>query len=294
MEYKDYYKIMGLDSNATPEELKRAYRKLARKFHPDVSKETNAEQKFKELGEAYETLKDPAKRDMYDKYGAQWKQQGSQPPPSHAHAQQPSHSDFEDFINSMFRQREAQEASFHQQQNLDIHAKLSISLEDSFNGAEKVIQLPTAGGDVRSVKVKIPQGITPHQQIRLKGQAKQLASGHAGDLYIEILINPHPFFRLENKNIFLNLPVSPWEATLGSTVSVPTLAGLVKLKIPPNSQNNSQLRLKGRGLPGKPAGDQIINVTLVIPKVSNEQVNALYKQIADAIDFNPRQSLGVD
>jgi len=302
MEYKDYYKVMGLEKGASQEEIKRAYRKLARKYHPDVSKEANAENKFKEVGEAYEVLKDPAKRAKYDQFGQYWQE------PSQAHQQQHHQqytddrgaADFEEFINSIFRHRQQQEQPFYEK-GQDIHAKLTISLEDSFLGTQKTLQLQIPDSDahgqldykLRSIKVKIPKGIEDKQQIRLKGQGGKGSAHHAGDLYIEILIAAHPMFRLHKKDVYLELPISPWEATLGATIQIPTLAGHVKLKIPKLSQSGKQMRLKGRGLPGQTPGDQIITLNIVIPQRDNEQVNKLYEQMAAIEEFNPREKLGV-
>lgn len=296
MEPKDYYKIMGLQRNASQEDIKKVYRKLARKYHPDVSKETHAEERFKELGEAYEVLKDPEKRAKYDKYGQHWQQPqqeyqaGKQ---AYGSYEETSSVDFEDFISSVFRQRHQRQQAPPQAQ--DTHARLSISLEDSYHGTDKMLQMQTSfinnQGRVdyktRSVKVKIPKGVKDKQQIRLKGQ------GDHGDLYIEINISPHPFFRLDQKDIYLQLPISPWEAALGATVQVPTLGGPVSLKIPQLSQTGQQMRLKGRGLPGSPAGDQHVILEIVIPKTSTAQTTELYEKLAAATDFNPREKLGV-
>lgn len=307
MEYKDYYTIMGLQRDASPEEIKHAYRKLARKYHPDVSKEPGAEEKFKELGEAYEVLKDPEKRAKYDQYGQYWKQQGQQgfrPGESRheEHFNSGDAADFEDFINSIFRQRQQQqEANFYDFGQQDIHAKLAISLEDSYSGAEKNIQLKIPVYDrhgqgeyqTRSVKVKIPAGIGDQQQIRLKGQGGKVDGQQPGDLYIEISILPHPWFHLDNKDIYLQLPVAPWEAALGATVQVPTLGGPVNLKIPAHSQSGKQMRLKGRGLPGNPAGNQYISLEIVIPVHDDEKLRQLYEEMAQQAAFNPREKLGV-
>lgn len=304
MEYKDYYQIMGLDSKASQEEIKRTYRKLARKYHPDVSKEANAETKFKELGEAYEVLRDPEKRAKYDQYGQYWKEQGQRTNTHHqSHEQHYQHAGdapgFEDFLNSIFGQRYQQNQSHFYDEGRDIHAKMNISLEDSFRGAEKVLQLQipqvnrqgTIDYQQRSVKVKIPKGITDKQQIRLKGQGGKGAGAHAGDLYIEISINPHPLFHLENKDVSLQVPISPWEAALGATIQVPTLAGSVNLKIPKRSQNGKQMRLKGRGLPGNPAGDQYVVLEIVIPQKESAEADKLYEQMAKIMNFNPREKL---
>ena len=304
MEYKDYYKVMGLERNASQDDIKRAYRKLARKYHPDVSKEADAENKFKEVNEAYEVLKDPKNRERYDNLGQHWQQQ---PQGSHPHAQ--AHpgsssyqyssdvdpSEFEDLINSIFGQhhqtrRHAQAPSYDQ--GSDVYAKLNITLEDSYHGTEKTLQLQASPHELRTIKVKIPAGIGDKKQIRLKGQGSKMGN-HAGDLYIEVQITPHPLFKHHHKEILLQLPIAPWEAALGATVNVPTLGGEVKLKIPKLSQSGKQMRLKGRGLPGNPAGDQIITLQIVIPDTENEQANKLYEELAKAITFNPRKKLGV-
>jgi curved DNA-binding protein len=306
MEYKDYYKIMGLERNADQDEIKRAYRKLARKYHPDVSQEANAENKFKELGEAYEVLKDPEKRAKYDQYGQYWQnppneRQTYQHQPNYESFDEDQAAAFEDFINQTFRQRYHQDHASFYDKGQDIHAKLSINLEDSFHGAEKSLQLQIPEIDnhgqvdykLRTINVKIPKGIGDKQQIRLKGQGHKGMGNQPGDLYIEINILPNPLYRLDKSDVYLNLPISPWEATLGATVHVPTLAGPVKLKIPKLSQSGSQMRLKGRGLPSSKPGDQIVTLQIVIPKQENEQVNKLYEQMAKVVDFNPRETLGV-
>lgn len=308
MEYKDYYKIMGLKHDASPEEIKRAYRKLARKYHPDVSKEADAESKFKEVGEAYEMLKDAQKRSQYDQYGQYWKEQGQR---EHPQSEQQTYQQydernlggFEDFINSIFSQRQRHQQPHHSYQSggQDIHAKLSISLEDSFCGAEKTIQLQIPSVDshgevqyqLRSIKVKIPKGVCNQQQIRLKGQGGRYSAHHTGDLYIEIQIAAHPLFHVQNKNVYLKIPITPWEAALGAGINVPTLAGQVKLNIPKLSQSGKQMRLKGRGLPGNPPGDQYVTLEIVIPPTNNEQMINLYEQMARTSHFNPREKLGV-
>jgi curved DNA-binding protein len=319
MEYKDYYKVMGVKKDASQDEIKRAYRKLARKYHPDVSKEPDALSKFKEVGEAYEILKDPEKRQKYDQYGQYWQQAGtgagagSNRP--HSHQQQYAYDlgakEFEDFINSIFGNRQQEQAHprgpFYRQQQYtaakgeDIQARMTISLEDSFMGREKTLQLQTPVLDnwgretyqTRGIKVKIPKGIQEGQKIRLKEQGEQGNAQRPGDLYIEIHIEPHAYFHLDKKNVLLELPISPWEAALGATVLVPTLAGAVKLTIPKLSQSGKQMRLKGRGLPGATPGDQIVTLTIVIPKVENEQLTKLYEDMASSVNFNPREKLGL-
>ncbi|CDZ77537.1 Curved DNA-binding protein [Legionella massiliensis] len=310
MDYKDYYKIMGLERGASQEEIKRSYRKLARKYHPDVSKEENAEAKFKELGEAYEVLHDPEKRAKYDQYGQYWKEQEQARHNPHSEQKyqyqnfdEGQSADFEDFLNSIFRERYGQQQSSFYEQGRDIHASLAIDLEDSFSGAEKTLQLQTPVVDEktgrmdyhnRAVRVKIPKGIADKQQIRLKGQGIKGGAHQAGDLYIEIIINPHSLFTLKKNDIYLRVPISPWEAALGATIQVPTLAGPVSLKIPKLSQNGKQLRLKGRGLPAHTPGDQYVTLEIVIPQIENPQIDALYEQLAKAANFNPRERLGVN
>lgn len=313
MEYKDYYKVMGVEKNASQDEIKRAYRKLARKYHPDVSKEADAEQKFKELGEAYEVLKDPEKRAKYDQYGQQWKQweqqeqyrQSSGGPSSQYYSSEgfEDTAGFEDFINSIFAERARQQTrQTHFAQGQDIHARLAISLEESYEGAEKSVQLQvpqmTQRGQVsyqnKTVKVKIPKGITDKKQIRLKGQGMQVEGGQPGDLYIEINLLPHSMYSVNGKDITLELPISPWEAALGAKITVPTLAGQVNVTLPKGSQTGNQLKLKGKGLPGNPAGDQYLRLKMVIPKQTTEAVEAIYQSLAEQeSNFNPRSSLGV-
>jgi len=307
MEYKDYYKIMGLDRSASQDDIKRAYRKLARKYHPDVSKEPDAEIKFKELGEAYEVLKDAKKRAQYDQFGQYWKEQGESQQSGkqryyNQSFDQAQAADFEDFINSIFKQQSRRRYEPFYDQGEDIHAKLNISLEDSVHGAEKTLQLQVPVMDsqgrmsykTKAIKVKIPKGITNKKQIRLKGQGSTGAGGKAGDLYIEITINPHPFFRLEGKHIYIDLPIAPWEAALGTSVEVPTVEGRVNLKIPKRSQTGKQMRLKGKGLPGTPPGDQFVRLKIVIPTSENQEADTLYEQLAKVAQFNPRDQFGVE
>lgn len=311
MEYKDYYKIMGLERSASQDEIKRAYRKLARKYHPDVNKAPDSEQKFKTLGEAYAVLKDPEKRAQYDKYGEQWQQWGQQQQNQQRnsqtqHQQQRPFTDthaggFEDFINSMFGERSryrSHEPRFHQGQ--DIHAQLNISLEDSYHGAEKTLQLETPGIDEQGqmhytqhqVKVKIPKGIGHKKQIRLKGQGGKVSGGKSGDLYIEINILPHPLFKLDDKDIWLEVPVTAWEAALGAKITIPTLSSSVNLTIPRRSQTGNVLKLKGKGLPAAVAGDLLVKLKIVIPGTDNPKADALYQQLQEVEPFNPRAQMG--
>ena len=315
MEYKDYYKIMGLSRNATPDEIKRAYRKLARKYHPDVSKEVNAEAKFKELGEAYEVLKDPKKREAYDQIGRDWQHGQPFTPPPEWHTASDfgkgfggTHGGgFSDFFEALFGHayRQGADAGAYGRQfhahGSDQHARILIDLVDAFQGGERLITLNMPQTDsqgrviakMRSLNIKIPKGIKAGQRIRLTGQGGPgMGGGSNGDLYLEVEFNPHRFFRAEGRDIHLELPVTPWEAALGASVPVPTLGGMVDLKIPAGSQTGKQLRLKGRGLPGVPAGDQYVTLKIVTPPAKTEKAKAFYEQMAKDMPMNPRSEMG--
>ncbi len=318
MEYKDYYSVLGVDRKATADEIKRAYRKLARKYHPDVSKEKNAEDQFKNLQEAYEVLKDPEKRTAYDQLGSNWKSgQEFRPPPGwqggeqfrQARGQQFTEEDlggFSDFFANIFGARGQGQArrgfeGFGQfkQRGTDQHAVVSISLEEAFNGSTKTFQLQIPEIDaasnmhssVRTLKVSIPAGAEQGQRLRLAHQGGPGAGGgQAGDLYLEIDIQPHPFFSLQNRDVYLTLPVAPWEAALGADIRVPTLGGPVGLKLPPGSQSNQKMRLKGRGMPGKPhPGDQYAIVQIHTPPAKTEEQKQVYEKMAQTMPYNPRK-----
>ena len=315
MEYKDYYKILGIERDSKEADIKTAYRRLARKFHPDVSKEANAEKQFKEVGEAYEVLKDPEKRQAYDQLGADWKSgQNFNPPPgwediftgaqSNASGAGFGASGFSDFFESMFGGGFSQQGGasgfsggFHQQgfqsKGADQHANISITLEDAFNGAKKNIRLGGGpNGSGRNLDVKIPKGITSGKRIRLAGQgAAGAGGGPNGDLYLEVNIAPHRLFKLDGKNVLLDLPIAPWEAALGAKVHAPTLGGRVEVKIPAGSQSGKKLRLKNRGLAGKPAGDQIITLQIVLPKLDSEEDKAYIQEMQQRYAFDPRQNM---
>jgi len=315
MQYKDYYKIMGLSRNSTQDEVKRAYRKLARKYHPDVSKEKDAEAKFKELGEAYEVLQDPEKRAAYDKLGTKWKAgEDFRPPPNWDEGFEfkgggftgGDAGAFSDFFEQLFgragsRPTDRGPHGFHVR-GQDSHAKIYIDLEDSIHGSTRNISLSTPEMDAqgyvkvkhRSLNIKIPKGIKPGQHIRLAGQG-DLGSGggKAGDLLLEIAFNSHPLYRVSETDIYLDLPVTPWEAALGAKIKVPTPEGSVDLKIPPNSRQGSKLRLKGRGLPAKTQGDFFVVLQIALPPANTERAKAVYQKMQQELDFNPRLSLGV-
>jgi len=313
MEYKDYYKILGVKRDATQDEIKRAYRRLARKYHPDVSKEPDCEARFKEVGEAYEVLKDPEKRAAYDQLGAGWREgQEFRPPPGwdagfeFSGGGPSGAADFSAFFEELFGRTGGRRAwggtAGVRARGEDHHAKIMVGLEDAYHGAARAITLNVAALDdtghlvtrPHTLNVKIPKGIMEGQRIRLAGQGGPgLGGGPPGDLYLEIGIQPHRLFRIDKRDIYLDLPVTPWEAALGQTVTVPTLAGQVELKIPPGSQSGKKLRLKGRGLPGKTAGDQYVVLRMVTPRADTPQARALYEKMARELPMEPRAELGV-
>jgi len=299
----DYYKVMGLERGATEKEIKMAYRRLARKYHPDLNKESDAEEKFKELGEAYDVLKDPEKRKLYDTYGTA-SGPGPQVDPSqqhYSHAWTNAAHDFhgaEGFDADLFESLFGGGRGFHQPHRggADRHGTIHISLEEAFQGVVKQLELPSHDhkGGRQTLRVKVPAGVKTGQKIRLagKGEPALIAGGEPGDLYITIDVDRHPLFDVVENDIYVTLPVTPWEAALGSTIVVPTLGGKVDLKIPPNSQGGQTLRLKKRGLPGPTPGDQYILLKIVIPHPTTEADKALYQTMAREMPFNPRDNLG--
>ncbi|OQX04604.1 MAG: cytochrome C biogenesis protein [Thiothrix lacustris] len=305
MEYKDYYKVLGLTKEATPDDIKRVYRKLARKYHPDISKEDNAEEQFKEVGEAYEVLKDPEKRAAYDQLGEDLKAQRDFRPPPNGTAGAGQSADFDDFLANLFGQRGRSGAGagrVYQENGEDSHAKVSIDLEDAYHGTTRSLNLRmterAADGrpflKERTLNIKIPKGVKQGQHIRLQGQGNPgIGGGSAGDLYLEIAFNPHPLYRVEALDVYLDLPLAPWEAALGGSVKVPTPDGAVDMKIPPNSSTGRKLRLKGRGIPAQTPGDFYVTLKVVMPETFSDKAKALYAELALEQAFNPRAGMGV-
>ncbi len=312
MEYKDYYKILGVARDAKEDDIKRSYRKLARKYHPDVSKEENAEEHFKEVQEAYEVLKDSKKREAYNQLGSNWKSgQEFRPPPGwqsqagfgggHGSFDEDELGSFSDFFSSIFGRsgggaHHARQGGFSRRGS-DEHARIEISLEDAYHGAAKTIYLQESGrgnahDSTRTLKVTIPKGVVSGQQLRLAHQGSPgMGKGQSGDLYLEIHIQPHRQFSLQEQDVYLTLPITPWEAALGAKVMVPTLGGLVEMKIAPNSQAGQKLRLKGRGLPKKSgSGDQYLLLQIVTPPAHTEAQRALYEKMAQEMPFDPRKN----
>ena len=318
MDYKDYYAVMGVARDATQDDIKRAYRKLARKYHPDVSKEADAERRFKELGEAYEVLKDPEKRAAYDQLGSDWRAgQDFRPPPGwdagfeftgggYTDADQAGFSDFFESLfgrGGPFRSAGFSRTSHASGRGQDHHSLLEVGLEDAFNGATLSLQLRIPEYDpygrlstkLRKLQVKVPRGVTDGKRIRLAGQGGAgVNGGPAGDLYLEVRIKPHALYQVEGKDVFLNLPITPWEAALGGKVKVPTLGGKVDLNVPAGARSGQKLRLKGRGLPvpGEAAGDQFVVLQIVTPPADTAARKAAYEKMAADMPFNPRKHLG--
>lgn len=307
MDYKDYYAVLGVDRQATPDQIKQAYRRLAHKYHPDISKEANAEEKFKNLQEAYDVLKDAEKRKAYDELGANWKAgQDFRPPPDwqqkHQDFRPEDMEGFSDFFSELFGRggRRGGGGGFegYQQRGGDQHAKVLITLEEAFHGGTRTLQFQVPSVDeqgrvqqsVRTIKVTIPKGATQGQQLRLAGQGSPgMGGAPAGDLYLEIDIEPHALYTLQGRDVYLTLPVAPWEAALGADIKVPTLGGAVGLKLAPASQAGQKLRLRGRGMPGKPeAGDQYAILQIMTPTPNTDEQRSLYQKMAETMPFNPR------
>lgn len=328
MEFKDYYTVMGLARDAAPDDIKRAYRKLSRKYHPDVSKEKDAEARFKQLGEAYEVLKDPEKRTAYDQLGQHWKEgQDFRPPPGwnagaeHAGRSAPrgfpegdGGGDYSDFFESLFRQGFATDGNSgssragaggqrarYSAAGEDRHAKILIDLEDAYSGVTRTISLRVPEMDDQGhvvprehqISFSVPKGIRAGQHIRLSGQgAPGVGGGSAGDLYLDVEFNPHPLYRVELRDVYLDLPVAPWEAALGANVEAPTPAGRVEVTVPPGSAAGRKLRVKGRGLPGSTPGDFYFVLQISVPAADSESTKAFYEGMARQFNtFKPRAKL---
>jgi len=300
MEFKDYYATLGVERSATQDEIKRAYRKLARKYHPDVSKEPDAEARFKEVAEAYEALSDTEKRAAYDDVGRRYREgQEFRPPPgwdsgfefSGRDAGPGEEMDFSDFFESLFG-RHAR--GMHGGQGMhapggDHHAKVVIDLEDAYRGARRTITLRMPVTDAqghttlheRHLDVTIPKGVREGQHLRLAGQGGAgLGNAPAGDLYLEIAFQPHPRFRVDGRDVYLDLAIAPWEAALGANVTAPTPDGSVELSIPPASSSGRKLRLKGKGLPSDPPGDLYAVLRIVVPAPQTPAQKEAYAALA--------------
>ena len=315
MEYKDYYQILGVDRQATREQIKKAFRKKARLYHPDVSKEENAEAMMKDVNEANAVLSDPEKRAAYDSLGsASPNGRDFRPPPgwnegfefsgdgmSEAQAAQ-----FSDFFSELFGGQMPNSGNHTHPRRAgrgeDHHAKIVLDLEDAYLGASKTLTLrvPQADADGRlklaehTVVVQIPLGVREGQLIRLTGQgAPGSNGGKAGDLYLEVHFHEHARYRVDGRDVYATLPISPWEAALGADVKAPLPNGTVEVHIPEGSQTGRKLRLKGRGLPGEPPGNLYLVLELVLPPATSPEARKFYQDMAVELAFNPRQALGV-
>jgi curved DNA-binding protein len=315
MEFKDYYRILGLERSATQDEIKKAYRKLARTYHPDINKDPSAEHRFKEINEANEVLSDAEKRGAYDQLGRQWQDgQPFQPPPNwdagfefSGATSQHVEGEFSDFFEALFsRMRRGERpssgrAEFHARGE-DHHAKILIDLRDSLEGATRMLSLRMPAVDAdghvvikdHTLNVTIPKGVLEGQSIRLKGQgAPGIGRLPAGDLYLEIDFNPHRLYRVVGSDLYVELPVAPWEAALGATVKFPTPRGPIMLKIPPGSPQGRELRIKGRGIPAAKPGDLYAVLKIVLPPADTEKARQVYADMARELAFDPRSKLGV-
>lgn len=322
MEFRDYYKVLGVERKASADEIKTSYRRLARKYHPDVSKEANAEAHFKEVQEAYEVLRDPEKRAAYDQLGSQWKS-GEQfrPPPNwgsdfefagrpgeaggrrwRVHTAGPAdgssgQEDFSDFFSSLFGGGSPFGGRTGRAGGRDHHARIDITLEEAYHGTTRTLELkrPEVKPDgsvelqTHTVRVSIPAGVTEGQLIRLAGQGEPASGGGTpGDLYLEVHLAADKRFALDNRDVTLTFPVAPWEAALGASVTVPTLGGDVSMHIPAGAQSGQKLRLRGRGLPGQPPGDQYVQLKVMLPPADTPQAKALYEEMRSKLNFDPR------
>jgi curved DNA-binding protein len=313
MQFKDYYQILGVARDASADDIKHAYRRLARKHHPDLNKEPGAEARFKEIGEAYEVLKDPEKRAAYDDVGKRWQPGAEQPPPGwdsgyefrggeDAFAGAGGFGDHSDFFEALFGRARAQAQARHRAppRAQDHHAKVMIDLADAYRGAQRGIRLQVPAVDAqgrvtlseRTLNVTIPAGVREGQHLRLAGQAPGLEGGPAGDLYLEIAFAPHPLYRVDGRDVYLDLPVAPWEAALGAAVDVPLPDGSVQLTVPAGSAQGRKLRLKGKGIPGKTPGDLYVVLQIAMPPAPDEAQRRAWAELAGRYAFNPRDPIG--
>jgi len=320
VQYKDYYEVLGVPRSATDADIKKAFRKLAREFHPDVAKDKKrAEEKFKEVNEAYEVLGDPEKRKKYDELGANWKS-GSEfrPPPGweqsfgggrRTRSAGPGHVEFEfggtgfsDFFEQFFGSRRGASGGFGRgaggfdegvefaQSGRDIEGDIMVTLEEAMHGSVRSVNV-SHGRKTENYQVKVPAGVTEGQKLRLAGKGEQgSGGGQAGDLFLRVRLARHPDFEVVDHNLIYEADLAPWEAVLGANLSVPTLAGRVNIKIPPGTQTGQKLRVRGRGLTLREGGhgDLIVVARVVVPEKITEAERKQWEQLARESHFNPR------
>ena len=315
MDFKDYYAVLGLERDATQDDVKRNYRKLARKYHPDINKDAGAEDKFKDVSEANEVLSNTEKRAAYDQLGkAPASGQDFRPPPNwdagfefSGAAAEGSGEHFSEFFEALFSRKRRGEhprnghAEFHARGE-DHHAKIAIDLRDAFGGASRTISLRVPELDQtghvvlrnRTLNVQIPKGVTEGQHIRLKGQgAPGTGQLPAGDLYLEVTFNSDPQYRAVAKNLYLDVPLAPWEAALGGSVKIPTPLGPIMLKIPLGSSQGQELRIKGRGIPAADPGDLYAVLKIELPPADTDKARKAYEDMSRELAFDPREKWGV-
>lgn len=317
MDYKDYYQVLGIGRDASPDEVQKAYRKLARRFHPDVSKEPGAESRFKEIAEAYEVLKDPEKREKYDRFGAAWKAraQGAPPPPGFeefhfdfgGQSFGTGASGFSQFFEMLFGQA-AQAAAGRSgkgswaswgtdgrggwaRSGANQAVSLRLSIEEAARGGVRELALQTADGATRRIKVNLPKGVRPGQTVRVPGQGESGRNGGtSGDLMLRVELLPHPRFRLDGKDLLTTVEVAPWEAALGGEAEISTLEGSVRVKIPAGTSSGRRIRVKGQGFPaaaGEP-GDLYAELKIVVPEALSDRERELFGQLREVSAFRPR------
>lgn len=318
---KDHYEVLGVGRDAKPEEIKRAYRRLARKYHPDVSDAADAQQRFQEIAQAYKVLKDDESRALYDQYGEHWKQvaEGGPPPGASRRARGATgrgrappgggfrgftdEAEYRSIFEDLFGAGPGSTGWRFDRRGEDFEVPLKIPLERAFSGGQEEIRLGVPRlddsghivQDTRTLKVRIPKGVVAGQRLRLSGQGGEgMGSGEAGDLYAVVEFLPHPLYRADGADIHLDLPVTASEAALGAKVRVPTLGGTVSVTVPKGAKTDQVLRLKGRGLPSrKSAGDQLLHLKVVAPAADSDEKAELYRRLAELESRNPRESLGV-
>ncbi|MFZ5428112.1 MAG: DnaJ C-terminal domain-containing protein [Thermodesulfobacteriota bacterium] len=320
MEYKDYYKLLGVSKSASQEDISKAFKKLARQCHPDLNPgDCAAETKFKDINEAYEVLRDPEKRKLYDQLGPNWQHgQNFQPPPGYENMRyhfsgggggQHFGGDFSDFFQTIFGGAggfgpggfTSGRGGYQRRpsRGQDVEAGLELTLEEAYHGGSKAITLQeeATAPDGRpylkpkTLSVNIPAGVRDGAKIRLAGQGSQgFGGGQAGDLYLKVMIRPHSRFKLEDVNVLVDVPLAPWEAALGATVRVPTLDGEVDLTIPPGIGSGRKMRIRGKGLNGKAGrGDQLVRVMIQVPRQVSDKARSLWEELAKESDYNPRE-----